>query len=186
MPIKRNQHKAHRERARKDLQRYGDKILRSEEMHQAFQQKHHKLSTVGDHTMHVALASLGLCYALRKLHISTDIPSVVTGSLCHDLGILGREKKYGSQEECLRQHPADSVETARKLVGELTDKTEDAISRHMWPFAGSKRPNSLEGVIVSTADKIATFEDYAEAIRQKAAGKPWRRVGRPDRKEHTK
>ena len=175
MPIKRNRHEAHKERAQKDLQLYGNKILRSEEMRRAFQQKHHKLSTVGDHTMRVALASLGLCYALRKLHIATDIPAVVTGSLCHDLGILGREKKYGSQEECLRQHPADSVETARKLVGELSEKTEDAISRHMWPFAGSKPPNSLEGAIGSMADKIATFEDYAEAIRRKAAGKPRRR-----------
>ena len=67
------------------------------------------------------------------------------------------------------------METARKLVGELSEKTENAISRHMWPFAGSKPPNSLEGAIVSMADKIATFEDYAEAIRRKAAGKPRRR-----------
>ena len=156
----------------RDLRLYGDKILRSEEMRQAFHQKHHKLSTVGDHTIRVALASLGICYALRALRVHTDIPAVVTGSLCHDLGILGREEKYDSNRECLRQHPVDSVETAHKLVGELPDKTEDIIARHMWPLAGSKPPNSLEAAIVSAADKVASFEDYAAAIRRNASGKP--------------
>ena len=168
MPIKRNRHEAHKERAQKDLQLYGNKILRSEEMRRAFQQKHHK-------TRREIKRMCKVYCCCNQKGGATDIPAVVTGSLCHDLGILGREKKYGSQEECLRQHPADSVETARKLVGELSEKTEDAISRHMWPFAGSKPPNSLEGAIVSMADKIATFEDYAEAIRRKAAGKPRRR-----------
>ena len=184
MRYRRKRRETHRERAQRDLQRYGDRILRSEEMRRAFEQRHHRLSTVGDHTMHVALAGLGLCYALRKLHIAADIPTVVTGSLCHDLGILGREEKYASREECLRRHPADSVETARRLVGVLPDKTEDAISRHMWPFAGSKPPNSLEAAIVSAADKIATVEDYTEAILRKAAGTP-RRGERRNRKERT-
>ncbi len=175
MPYKQKRNEAHEERIQRDLQRYGEKILRSDEMQQAFHQKHHILSTVGDHTLRVARASLGICYTLRRLKVSTDIPAVVTGSLCHDLGILGRKEKYESNQECLRQHPGDSVETARKLVGELPNKTEDMISRHMWPFAGSKPPNSLEAAIISTADKIATIEDYVEAIRRKAAGKPRRR-----------
>ena len=186
MPDRQKRREAHRERAQRDLQRYGGKILRSEEMRRAFRQKHHNLSTVGEHTMRVALASLSLCYALRRLHIAADIPAVVTGSLCHDLGILGREEKYASKGECLRRHAADSVETARKLVGELPDKTADTISRHMWPFAGNKPPNSLEAAIVSTADKIATLEDYAAAIRRKAAGVPRALRERPERKERGK
>ena len=167
--------KRQKERIQKDLHRYGGQILRSEEMRQAFRQTHHKLSTVGEHTMRVARTSLGICYALRKLKVSPDIPTVVTGALCHDLGILGRAEKYRDNQECFRQHPLDSVQTARKLVGELSDKTEDTISRHMWPCAGSKPPNSLEAVIVSTADKIATVGDYAAAIRRKAAKKLRRR-----------
>ena len=154
---------------RRDLQRYGGEILRSEEMRRAFQQRHHLLSTVGDHTLRVAWVSLGICYALHKIRVRTDIPAVVTASLCHDLGILGRKEKYASNRECLRRHPADSVETARRLVGKLPDKTENMISRHMWPFAGSRPPDSLEAVIVSAADKIASLEDYVEAIRGGAA-----------------
>ncbi len=164
---------------------YGGSILRSDEMRQAFQQKHHKLSTVGDHTLRVARASLRICYALRRLKLSPDLQTVVTAALCHDLGILGRAEKYKSSKECSRQHPLDSVETARKLMGELSDKTENTISRHMWPVAGSKPPDSLEAVIVSTADKIAAVGDYVEAIRRRAAGKSEDVSGRTDQRKES-
>lgn len=152
------------------MSRYGDKILNSDEMRLAFRQKHHTLSTVGDHTLRVAMVSLGICYALHRLHIEADIPAVVTGSLCHDLGILGRDEKYASYKECSAQHPSDSVEVAIRLVGELPKKTTDIINRHMWPAGKSKPPNSLEAAIVSTADKIAAVEDFVEGYREKRPG----------------
>lgn len=163
----RKQHRKERREERKkkiqeDLSLYGSEILNSEEMQHAFEQKHHNVSTVGDHTLRVARTSLKICYALKKLHIPTDIPAVVAGSLCHDLGILGRKKKFDSMKECSRQHPVDSVEVAQKLVGELPEKTSDIISRHMWPAGKSKPPNSLEAVIVSAADKIASVEDIVK------------------------
>ena len=105
-----------------------------------------------------------------KLHVKTDIQAVVTGSLGHDLGILGRNEKYGSSRECSRQHPADSAEVAEKLMGELPEKTADIITRHMWPVGKSKPPNSLEAAIVSTADKIAAVEDFVEGYEQKRPG----------------
>ena len=153
------------EQIREDLSRYGNDILNSDEMRHAFRQTHHTLSTVGDHTLRVARKSLNICYALRRMHIPTDIPAVVTGSLCHDLGILGRDEKYGSMKECSIRHPVDSLEVANKLVGDLPDKTTDIISRHMWPVGKCKPPNSLEAVIVSAADKIATVEDFVEGMR---------------------
>ena len=131
----------------------------SEEMRRAFRQTHHVVSTVGNHTMRVAGTSLAACYALEKLGIKTDLESVVQGALCHDLGILGREGKYSNNMECCRRHPADSVEVARKLTGSIPQKTADIIERHMWPFGGCKFPNSLEGVVVSVADKAASAAD---------------------------
>ncbi len=142
-----------------DLKRYGGDILDSEELQHAFHQTHHTWSTVGEHTLRVATASLVICYVLRKFHVRTDIPAVVKGALCHDLGILGRDEKYHSRKECSRQHPADSVEVARKLIKELPDKSADIIERHMWPAGHSKMPNSLEAVIVSAADKYAAVKD---------------------------
>ena len=159
-----------REAMHEDLMLYGGKILNSEEMQRAFAQKHHTLSSVGAHTMRVAMTSLAICYALKKLHIKTDISSVVTGSLCHDLGILGRNEKYHSSGECSRQHPLDSVEIASKLTGGLSDKEADIIARHMWPVGKSKPPNSLEGAIVSAADKVAAVEDFVEGYEEKRPG----------------
>ena len=159
-----------REAMHEDLMLYGGKILNSEEMQRAFTQKHHTLSSVGAHTMRVAMTSLAICYALKKLHIKTDISSVVTGSLCHDLGILGRDEKYHSSGECSRQHPLDSVEIANKLTGGLSDKEADIIARHMWPVGKSKPPNSLEGAIVSAADKVAAVEDFVEEYEEKRPG----------------
>ena len=159
-----------REAMHEDLMLYGGKILNSEEMQRAFTQKHHTLSSVGAHTMRVSMTSLAICYALKKLHIKTDISSVVTGSLCHDLGILGRNEKYHSSGECSRQHPLDSVEIANKLTGGLSDKEADIIARHMWPVGKSKPPNSLEGAIVSAADKVAAVEDFVEGYEEKRPG----------------
>ena len=170
MNSKRIRKQSRREAMHEDLMLYGGKILNSEEMQRAFTQKHHTLSSVGAHTMRVAMTSLAICYALKKLHIKTDISSVVTGSLCHDLGILGRNEKYHSSGECSRQHPLDSVEIASKLTGGLSDKEADIIARHMWPVGKSKPPNSLEGTIVSAADKVAAVEDFVEGYGEKRPG----------------
>lgn len=148
-----------RDRIREDLKEYGSEILESEKMNSAFYQTHHTRCTVGEHTLRVAAVSLLICYALRKIHVQADIPCVVKGSLCHDLGILGRGEKYADNRECSRKHPADSVEVARELTPELSEKTADVIERHMWPAGHSKAPNSLEGAIVSVADKFAAVED---------------------------
>lgn len=162
--------KKKKERIRKDLERYGGAILHSDEMQQAWRQTHHTRSTVAEHTRRVAEKSLAICYALDRLHIPTDIPAVVTGSLCHDLGILGRDEKYASERECYRQHPADSLAVARKLVDDLPEKTADIVERHMWPNAGSKVPNSLEAAIVTAADKAAAVEDFIRGSSMKPVG----------------
>ena len=151
---------ARNERIMLDLERYGGEILHSDEMEKAFQQTHHNWSTVGEHTLRVARASLALCYALRRLHIKTDIPAVVKASLCHDLGILGRYEKFSGNRECYRQHPVDSVKIARALANDLSEKSADIIERNMWLAAHSKRPSSLESVIVSSADKYASIKDF--------------------------
>ena len=153
-----------------DIERYGADVLDSEELQNAFQQTHHTWSTVGEHTLRVTAASLIICYALRKIHVRTDISSVVKGALCHDLGILGRDEKYSSRKECSRQHPADSVSVARKLMEDLPEKSADIIERHMWPAGHSKAPNSLEGVIVSVADKYAAVKDLVQGSEIRHTG----------------
>ena len=156
-----------KEKIQNELVQFGSGILASDEMRSAFQQTHHTRSTLGEHTRRVAEKSLAICHALEKLRIHTDIPAVVAGSLCHDLGMLDRDAKYDSEQTCSRQHPADSVDVARRLVDDLPEKTEDIIRHHMWPTAGSEAPRSLEGVIVSAADKVAAVEDFLRGSRVK-------------------
>ncbi len=148
-----------KERIRNDLELYGSDVLQSEEMKQAYEQTHHQWSTVGEHTVRVAVSSVMICYALRKLNIKVSIPAVVIGSLCHDLGILGRGEKFSSAKECSKEHPKESVLVAREIVDELPEKTEDIIERHMWPVGDSKAPNSIESLVVSTADKYNAVKD---------------------------
>lgn len=148
-----------KDRIKNDLQLYGGDVLLSEEMKKAYEQTHHKRSTVGEHTLRVALASVMTCYAFRKVKIDLNIPAVVVGSLCHDLGILGREEKYSSAKMCSREHPHESVSVAKHLVNEIPEKSEEIIRRHMWPVGKSKAPNSIECIVVSLADKYVAIKD---------------------------
>ena len=159
-----------KDRIKGDLVRYGNDVLQSDEMKQAFEQTHHQRSTVGEHTFRVAFSSVMICYALRKLNIKVNIPAVVIGALCHDLGILGRSEKFSSAKECSREHPKDSVEVARGIVGEMPEMTEDIIERHMWPAGESDAPNSIEGVVVSVADKYSAVKDIVKGSEVKNTG----------------
>ena len=151
-----------KERIKSDLQEYGAEVLASDEMKQAFRQTHHQWSTVGEHTFRVAFSSVMICYALKKLHIKVNVPAVVIGALCHDLGMLGRSDRYSSEKEAVREHPKESVIVARELVEDLPEKTEDIIERHMWPLGGSGAPNSIEGAVVSVADKYNAVKDVVK------------------------
>ena len=166
-----------KDRIKGDLMLYGNDVLQSEEMKQAFMQTHHQWSTVGEHTFRVAFSSVMICYALRKLNIKVSIPAVVVGALCHDLGILGRNEKFSSAKECSREHPKcsrehpkESVEVAREIVSDMPEGTEDIIERHMWPAGESEAPNSIEGVVVSVADKYSAVKDIVKGSEVKNTG----------------
>lgn len=159
-----------KERIKADIERYGGEILESGEMQEAYDQTHHLWSTVGEHTLRVTLSSVMICYALNKLKIKANVPAVVIGALCHDLGMLGRKEKYSSDREASREHPADSVRVAKELVEDLSDKSADIIERHMWPAGNSKAPNSLEGVVVSVADKYSAVKDLVKGSDVKNTG----------------
>ena len=158
-----------KERIRNDLEVYGGEVLRSDEMKQAYDQTHHKWSTLGEHRMRVAMSSVMICYALRKLNSKVNIPAVVIGSLCHDLGMLGREK-YSNIKEANTEHPKESVSVAKELVEEFPDEAESIIERHMWPLGETGAPDSIEGAIVSVADKYNAVKDIVKGSEVKGTG----------------
>ena len=152
-------------RANWDLRLYGQQILNSEELRRAHAQTHHHWSTVGEHTLRVAMTSLTICYALKKMNVEIHVPDVVVGSLCHDLGILDRYQKYANDYVCSKEHAADSVKVAKQLVPDLSDLSKDIIERHMWPVSG-KMPNSKEALIVSLADKYCAVKDFVAGCQR--------------------
>ena len=59
---------------------------------------------------------------------------------------------------------------AKELVPDLTEHSADIIERHMWPGGSSKLPNSVEGMIVSVADKYAAVKDIVKGSEVKNTG----------------
>ena len=150
------------ERIKADIETYGHEVLESEEMKQAYDQPHHIWSTVGEHTLRVTATSVLVCYALRKMHIKVNIPVVVIAALCHDLGMVDRGEKFSSDKEARRDHAEESVKVAREIVDDMPEMAEEIIENHMWPMGNSDAPKTLEGVVVTAADKYAAVKDLVK------------------------
>jgi hypothetical protein len=84
--------------------------------------------------------------------------------------MIGRGSKYSSDREAVAEHPKESVAVAKEIVSELPEKAEDIIERHMWPLGDSKAPNSIEGAVVSVADKYSAVKDVVKGSEVKNTG----------------
>lgn len=139
---------------------YGMDIMATPEFQRAFEQEHHYHTTVAEHSINVAVAGVIMCVLLGRMHIDYDLESVVQAALCHDLGIMGREEKYHSEFECCMRHPVESVEVARRIIPDCSERTLGAIETHMWP-ARPGCPKTVEGFVVTLADKHAAIMECA-------------------------
>ena len=142
----------------KEIRARGGDILQSPEFREAMRQKHHLRASVGMHSIRVTQTCLRMADVLEKFGLQPDRQSLITAGLCHDLGMLGRGSKFASTAEQNRQHPLDSVDSARKLRPDMDDKTRESIERHMFPLT-PRPPRSLEGVILNIADKYVSVKD---------------------------
>ena len=136
------------------------------------EQKHHYTTNVGDHSIAVEQEALKMCDALEKLGFHTDRKCVSVAAMCHDLGMVDRDKRYRNNFHCWQEHAENSVEEARKLIPDLDEKTEDAIRCHMWPLA-RHLPASPAGFIVIAADKYVSTADTLKQLlnRKKKKGR---------------
>ncbi|MBQ9360840.1 MAG: HD domain-containing protein [Lachnospiraceae bacterium] len=137
--------------------KYGKDILLSDEFQETFSQTHHMSTTVGDHTLGVAAEAVKIC--LR--HGLTDdetLRNTVAASLCHDLGIMGREEKFNNNVQCLVRHPKQSAESYISMTGEQNERVLDSILCHMFPLK-IRFPRYKEGWILTLADKIGASRE---------------------------
>lgn len=142
------------------LLKYGLDIMETQEFQEAFQQEHHYNTTVAEHSVNVAVIGIMICLLLSRIHVEMDMRMVVCASLCHDLGIMGRETKYRNEIQCCWQHPLDSVEVAKKILPDADWKTLNCIETHMWPVRPGC-PKSMEAFVITLADKGAAVMECA-------------------------
>ena len=92
---------------------------------------------------------------------------MILSALGHDLGIVGNrfgEDLKGKFKTSI-DHPKRSVEVASD-VADIHEKTATAIKRHMWPICIIP-PNSLEGWILTVADKWAAVQELKKSKHRK-------------------
>lgn len=149
---------AERALAYRDVILYGKDIVGSDIFKKAMVQTHHRKTTVGVHSACVAVIALGMCRKLNRRKHRLDERRVVLAALTHDLGIVGRHEKYSTNIETYLRHPSDSAKIAMCLLPDMNMKFYRTISRHMFPLT-ILPPSSLEGLVISVADKMASFKD---------------------------
>ena len=153
---------------------YGDKALHSEEFKEGRKQIHHRYTTVANHTLYVTDTAIRFGRWAKKFpFLRIDEKVLIQASLCHDLGIIGRDKKFHSGLECYKCHSKESVLVAQRLYPDMDEKTLDAIACHMYPLT-KKPPKSIEGCLLISADKFCSVAEraYLELHKNKRVSQP--------------
>ena len=144
-------------RIKRIIVKYGSDIICSDEFNRTFEQVHHKCTTVGDHTLSVTAEAVRLCLSMG-LKDEKTLKGIITASLCHDLGIMGRTEKFDNNAQCYVRHPSDSVRAYKALTGGDDVRIIDSINSHMFPLK-PRMPKYKEGWILTLADKISAAKE---------------------------
>ena len=158
------------EKSFKRIERHGRDILDSEEFRRALLQTHHHKTTVGEHSIRTAGMGLKIVDSLKKSGIKVDEHKVVRIALLHDLGMLGRKKRYRNDFECGYKHPGNSAETAKKIWKDIDLGSIKAIKSHMWPLSLNV-PSSREAFVLCLADKLASIKEISLKKENQSKGK---------------
>ncbi len=154
-----------RNRSEEMVKEIGHQVLISPYFLEADKQTHHNVTTVARHSFRVACICFCICTFLYKVfNIRTNWKILIICALLHDLGIIGRYSKYMNNAQCCSQHPIDSLGVAEKILGPLGDIEIDIISHHMWPMTVIP-PHTIEGFIITIADKYSAITDYLKCNR---------------------
>ena len=165
-----NLQKSKKKSVQNAIRHYGAPILKSEPFHRAASETHHLHGTVSGHTLAVCKASVVMARILKTAGIRVNEKDLVEASLCHDLGMIGRDEKFDNRTAAWKSHPEESVKIARELVPDLSSNAESMIRSHMWPVAGPA-PRSREAVILNIADKVGSLDDWRRILLDRISPK---------------
>lgn len=152
-------HKREQEEIGREIARLGQGILCSSLFRKGFSQTHHKITTVGDHTLNVTICGDQISRFLERRGKSVNRANVVQGALLHDVGIIGRDEKYRDNHECGQRHAADSAVLSKELLPEVSPEIIEIVEHHMFPVTKIP-PKSREGRIVVFADKYCAVMEW--------------------------
>lgn len=138
----------------KDIKRYADDILCSQNFQKTKEYIQHGNMTVQEHCISVAKTSLKI---KEMFHISCNKRDLIRGALLHDYFLYDWHVK---DKECPHKlhgffHPGRALNNAKKEYI-LTERQEDIIKKHMWPLTVVP-PTCREAWIVTAADKYCSL-----------------------------
>lgn len=114
----------------------------------------HGSTTVYEHSVHVALASIFLA---EWLHIRVDGPSLLRGALLHDYFLYDWHDPCPGHRLHGFTHPKTALQNASRDFN-LTEIEKNIIARHMFPLT-LVPPTCREAWIVCLADKYCALQE---------------------------
>ncbi|MCD7829178.1 MAG: HD domain-containing protein [Clostridiales bacterium] len=116
---------------------------------------HHRMTTVYDHSIHVAEVSLAMA---NFLPFSFDVDSLVRGALLHDYFLYHRNESVKTYITHGFRHPVVAAANAEADY-EVNAIEENIIRRHMFPLTPIP-PKCREAWVVCIADKCCAAVEY--------------------------
>lgn len=153
-----------RRQIRAIIARYGNDILHDSTMVIPMNSLQHGKVTTYAHSIRVAATSIWLADKLGVLH-KVHMADLVQASLLHDYFLYDWHNYDGGTH---RWHGFNHGQRAAKLAKErfhINERVYQAIYYHMFPLV--LPPRSLEGWLVSLADKISATDETIQARIEK-------------------
>lgn len=152
-----------------ELAEFGDivqDLLDTDVVQSMAQWLHHGKVSCLDHSVAVAFVSF---HWAKKLGL--DAVAVARGGLLHDLYLYHKRDKSKHPGLQSVDHPKIALVNGRKIT-HLSEKEENIILAHMWPFAGfaGAMPQSPEAHLVNLVDTMLAAGEFCGISK----GRLWR------------
>ena len=134
-----------------------------------------------EHVQHMKSSRYEHCYEVAyytyvlSKKLGLDYISATRGAMLHDFYFYDWRNKgvEGQKHFHAYRHPRIALNNATENF-ELNEVEKDILMKHMWPLTIIP-PKSIEGFIVTLADKIATYKETTKYIKEKCKeSKPYR------------
>lgn len=124
------------------------------------QYSQHKVSNTFTHSHNVAVYAY---YLAERLKWEVDMRALVMGAMLHDYYLYdARKSSIGGYRHGIG-HPLTALANADKIF-ELSSRTKNIITSHMWPLTFLHLPKCKEAVLVNIADKYCAFMEMGRGI----------------------